>query len=70
MNIMKIVSMKNVFLGLASMCFALSASAAVSNSQVVDQQDGNGGYIKPHAPVDVRHKVCLLYTSPSPRDRS
>jgi len=54
---MKIVSMKNVFLGLASMCFALSASAAVTNIQAVDRQDGDSGYIKPHAPVDVRHKV-------------
>ncbi len=54
---MKIISMKNLFLGLASMCFALSASAAVSNNKAVDQQDGNSGYIKPHAPVDVRHKV-------------
>ena len=54
---MKLINMKTAFLGLASMLLASSAIGAVSQGKVVSQRDAADAYIKPHAPVDVLHKV-------------
>ena len=54
---MKLINMKTAFLGLASMLLATSVIAAIPQGKVMNQRDATDAYIKPHAPVDVRHKV-------------
>ena len=57
MDIMKLITMKTAFLGLASMLLASSVIAAIPQGKVMSQRDAADAYIKPHAPVDVLHKV-------------
>src|SRR5664279_6000073 len=56
----------------ASAVMLISAEAGRANGEVprgsVDAVGGAVGCVRPGAQLRRRHEVCLLYTSPSPRD--
>ena len=72
----KNATIKSLFLALA---LALAWSTAISASPLTElkasgligeRMDGYLGVVQTDAPKDVHAQVCLLYTSPSPRDRT
>ena len=54
---MKLINMKTGLLGLVSMLLATSVMAALPQGKATSQRDAADAYIKPHAPVDVLHRV-------------
>lgn len=54
---MTMINMKTVAVGLASMLLTTLAIAAAPEGKVLHQRDAVGSYVKPHAPVEVMHKV-------------
>lgn len=54
MNAVKRISK---FLCLVSMLFAVPAMAVTSQEKAVKEPGSKGAYVKPHAPVEVRHKL-------------
>lgn len=54
---MNTVKRMSKFLCLVSMLFAVSAVAATPQEKADKEPGSKGAYVKPHAPVEVRHKL-------------